>query len=435
MPQELAQISVRKLPVRIVLILLLLVAGFWSYCVVRWYLGNTLAEYFNPAENNLNIAHMAAEMSPDDPLTHWRIAQVSQKVLPLDQQAKAIAEYEKAVSLSPHDYRFWMSLGRAYEQNGDAAKAEQAFKQAVALAPSYAYPHWYLGNLLLRNGRYDEAFAELRIAGDADQDLRPQQFNLIWEIHSNDPEALKNAVGQSAGARASFALYLLTQKRFEEGLRLWSDLSSDDKRANRDTGESMITNLSTEHRYHDALKVWNEIIPEKYRTELGKVFDGSFEGGGAYGPNSVFGWQVKGAPQMQVGIDPDRSYGGSRSLRMSFNVRANLETINVSQLIAVEPQTDYELECYVSTQKLETGSAPVIQVVDAATNTALVSSSPAPNGTNDWNRLNLSFKTLEKTEAVYLKVVRVSCSTEETPVCPIFGSVWYDDFSFKRRSN
>ena len=435
MPQELAQVSVRKVPVRIALILLLLVAGVWSYFVVRWYLGNTLAEYFNTAENNLNVAQMAVSMAPDDPLTHWRIAQASQKVLPLDQQGQAIAEYEKAVSLSPYDYRVWMSLGRAYEQNGDAAKAEQSLRQAVALAPSYAYPRWYLGNLLLRNGRYDEAFAELRIAGDADPELRPQQFNLIWAIHSSDPEALKNAVGQSSGARASFALYLLTQKRFEEGLRLWNALSSDDKRANRDSGESILTQLTTEHRYHDALKVWNEIIPEKYRTELGKVFDGSFEGGGAYGPNSVFGWQVKSAPQMQAGIDPNNHYGGSRSLRMSFNVRANLETINVAQLIAVAPQTEYELRCFMATEKLQTGSAPVIQIVDPATNTALVSSAPAPNGSNDWSRINLNFKTGEKTEAVYLKIVRVSCSTDETPVCPIFGSVWYDDFSIERRNN
>ncbi len=74
----------------------------------------------------------------------------------------------------------------------------------------------------LRNGRYNEAFAELRRASEADPELRPQQFNLIWEIYSNDPEALKNAVGQSSAARAQFALYLLAQKRFEDGLRLWN---------------------------------------------------------------------------------------------------------------------------------------------------------------------------------------------------------------------
>jgi len=434
MPQEVIHITVRKLPVRLLLIVLLLIAGAWSYFVVRWYIGNTLAEYYNTAENNLQVAHMAESMAPDDPLTHWRIAQVSEKVLPLNQQAQAIAEYEKAVSLSPQDYRFWMSLGRAYEQAGEPAKAEQALKRAVELAPAYAYPRWYLGNLLLRNGRYDEAFAELRVAAEADDDLRPQQFSLVWAIYGNDPEQLKKAVGETPGARANFGLYLLTQKRVDEGLRLWNGLSGEEKKANKEAGEAIISNLNNEHRFHDALQVWNEITPEKYHTELGQIYDGSFEGATAYGPNPVFGWQVKGAPQMQVGIDAEKSYGGARSLRMSFNVRSNLETINVSQLVAVQPNAEYELECYLSTERLETGSAPRLEIVDAATQAVLLDSSPAPNGTNDWNRVNLTFKTAATTQAVVLRIVRVSCSTEETPVCPIFGSVWYDDFSFKRRS-
>jgi tetratricopeptide (TPR) repeat protein len=434
MPQELIQINVRNPLIRVLLIILLVVAGTWSYFAVRWYLGNTLAEYFNTAQNDLKVAHMAVAMAPRDPLTHWRIAQVSQRVMPLDQQAQAIAEFENAVSLSPYDYRFWMSLGRAYEQAGDVVKAENALRRAVALAPAYSYPHWYLGNLLLRNQRYDEAFAELRIAADADHDLRPQQFNLIWEIYSTDPEALKNAVGQSSSARTSFALYLLSQKRFEDGLRLWNSISGEEKKANLNTAEAIVTNLKNEYRFHDAVRVWNDIAGEKYRAEPGQVFDGGFEHAVGYGPDNIFGWQVKGAPQMQVGVDPNKSYGGGRSLRMSFQVRSNLESINIAQLVAVNPETEYEFECYVSTDKLETGSAPRVQIIDAAGGAELMSTPQAPNGTHNWNRVSYTFKTGATTEAVILKIVRDSCGTEETPVCPIFGSVWYDDFSFKRRN-
>jgi tetratricopeptide (TPR) repeat protein len=434
MPQELIQINVRKLPIKMLLIVLLAGAGVWSYFVVRWYLGNTLAEYYNPAESNLDVARRAASMAPADPLTHWRIAQVSQKILPLDQQAQAIAEYEKAASLSPNDYRFWMSLGTAYEQAGEVAKAEENLKRAVTLAPSYAFPRWYLGNLLLRNGRYDEAFSELRLAAEADPELLPQQFSLIWAVFSDDFEALKKAVGESPETRARFALYLLEQKRTEDGLRLWNDMSLEKKKANRDSGESIITSLKNEFRFYDALKVWNEITNERYHTEVGRVFDGGFEEALSYGPDTLFGWQVKNAPQMQIGIDPARSHSGERSLRLTFQVRVNLEAINVSQLVPVQTQTEYDFECYVRTEKLDSGSTPQVQIIDATNGSVLASSEMAPGGTNDWNRISLSFKVPEKSEAVILKIVRVSCSTDETPVCPIFGSVWYDDFSFKRRN-
>ena len=416
------------------MIVLLIVAAIGSYYVVRWYTGNTLAEYFNTAQNNLRVAELAVSLAPKDPLTHWRIAQVSQKLLPLDQQAQALAEYERAVSLSPNDYRFWMALGTAREQAGESAKAEEALRRAVALAPSYAYPRWYLGNHLLRNRRYDEAFTELRLAAEADTELEPQQFNFLWAIYSEDLESLKKAIGNNSQKRARFSLYLLNLQRYDDGLRFWDSLSAEEKKANRDSGHSIVSNLINARRYHDAVKIWNDVaLNERYRAEAGVVFDGSFEEAINYTPEMVFGWQVKGAPQLQIGIDPTKSNGGVRSLRLAFQVRAKLDAVNVSQLVPVTPDTEYEFEYYFTTDKLETGSAPLVQLVDAADGAVLASSPQAPSGSSPWTRFSQAFKTGSKTEAVTIKIARMPCNEEENVICPIFGSIWYDDFSFKRR--
>lgn len=434
MPGELVHVDVRKPLVRTVLIVLLLAAAVWSYFAVRWYIGNTLAEYFNPSPSDFRVAQMAVDLAPKDPLTHWRLAQVSQKLLPLDQQAHTIAEYERAVALSPNDYRFWMALGTAHEQAGDSAKGEQALRRAVALAPSYSYPRWYLGNLLLRSGRYQEAFKELRLAAEADADLEPQQFNFLWAIYSDNLEALKTAIGEGSERRARFALYLLDQQRHDDGLRVWDSLSGDEKQTNRAIGNSMIAKLILVRRYHDAMKVWNDIAAnERYRAEVGQVFDGSFEDAINYGPEMVFAWQVKAAPQLEIGIDPTKSNGGVRSLRVVFQVRSNLESLDISQLVPVAPNSEYDFEYYFMTDKLESGSAPMIQVIDAYNAQLLASSPQAPSGSTPWTRVGLSLKTSDKTEAVMLKVVRLKCNDEETPICPIFGSIWYDDFSLKRR--
>ena len=432
MPHEVVHLSTRNIVVKALLIVLLLAAGVWSYFVVRWYIGNTLAEYFNPTESNLRVAEMARSLAPNDPLTHWRVAQVEQKSLPLDQQAQSLAEYEKAIALSPNDYRFWMALGTASEQAGDPAKAERALKQAVALAPAYAYPHWYLGNLFLRDGRYDEAFAELRTASEADVEFQPQQFNLIWEVLGSDLAALKKAVGESADTRAKFALYLLGRQKYDDGMRMWDTLSADEKRANRETGEQMVNVLVTAMHYHDGVRVWNDFTAgERFHVQIGSVFDGSFEEAGA--PQDVFAWQVKSMPQVQIGVDESKSHSGARSLRLVFHVRSNIDNINIGELVPVATNTEYDFEFYVATDKLETGGPPLVQIVDPTTSAVLVSSPPAANGNSDWTRVALSFKTGDKTEAVMIKIVRPSCATQEAPVCPIFGSVWYDDFSLKRR--
>jgi hypothetical protein len=118
-----------------------------------------------------------------------------------------------------------------------------------------------------------------------------------------------------------------------------------------------------------------------------------------------------------------------------FQVRSDLNGIIVSQLVPVQPNATYDFECFLSTDKLETGSGPQVQIVDALSSKELGVSTAAPGGTSQqWKAVNFSFQTTDKTEAVMLKIIRVSCGTKEAPVCPIFGSIWYDDFSFKRRN-
>ena len=344
MPQELIQIDASKRVIRIGFILIIAVAMVWTYYAFRWYFGNTMAEYFNTGENNLQLAQIANTLAPNDPITNWRLGQVSQKRLPLDQSAPALAAYEKAVSLSPNDYRFWMSLGVAREQAGEGDLAEQALRRAIALAPSYAYPRWHLGNLLLRRGRYDEAFTELRTAGESNpEELLPQFFNLMSQVYESDVESLKRSVGPSAETRAQFALYLLTQQKRDEGLGIWATLNADQKKANKAIGDSIVSTLVNNRHFHDALEVWNELAPTPaYRAEEGRITDGSFEELISYGPEVVFGWQVKTVPNLQIGIDPNVGHSGQRSLRILFQVRTQLNAINVSQLIpdpACRPRT------------------------------------------------------------------------------------------------
>ena len=90
------------------------------------------------------------------------------------------------VSLAPNDYRYWMQLGRALETANRVDDGEKALRHAVALAPAYSFPRWYFGNLLLREGKQDEAFRELVQASQADPALLPQVFNLSWDLFGGD---------------------------------------------------------------------------------------------------------------------------------------------------------------------------------------------------------------------------------------------------------
>ena len=91
------------------LIALLAIVGAWF--AERWYIGNVVAEYAPSAEEGgIDMASLGVRWAPADPFTHWRLASLEEENFSAENLANAVREYELAVILSPHDYRFWMEL-------------------------------------------------------------------------------------------------------------------------------------------------------------------------------------------------------------------------------------------------------------------------------------------------------------------------------------
>lgn len=401
----------------------------------RWYFGNTIAEFTPRVEERaMDSARTALELAPDDPLSHWSAGQVQMKEFAPGQLAEAVKHFEQAVSLSPNDFRLWVDLGRAREQSGDPQGSEKSFRRAVELAPSYSYPRWYLGNLLLRQGRVEEAFAELRLAGEVDDRLRPQIFNLAWRAYGEDVQAVERAVGTSAGMRAALAVYFISQERIDEALRVWAGLSASEKKEQRETGNALVKALVAAKRYRAVLDASRDLAPQGASFPVvGQFFNGSFESDAGAVVGNVFGWQISPSPETQIAIDPHTGYQGSRSLRVVFNAPTNLKFNNLSQLIVVEPGASYRFECYALTRNLKTAGAPTIEIIDGDGKDAatLATSQPLSIDNNNWQHVTIDFKTPAGAQAVTVRTSRASCGPKMA-VCPIFGMAWYDDFNLQR---
>ena len=433
MSQEVLELSTRRLTTRVFTIVLLIAAAVWCWFLVSWYVGNMLAESLaGTTDRDIEVAQTALSLAPNDPLTHWRVANLAQLKSPTNIE-QAIPEYEKAVSLSPNDYRFWLTLGIAYEQAGHSEKAKAALKRTVSLAPSYALSHWYLGNLLLRNGDYDEAFAELKIASHANGEFLPQYYAMLRQIYGSDFDSLSKAIGANPYERADFAFYLVKRGRIDDGLRLWSTLSLADRSQNRQSADSIIAALLASQKYQQAVNVWNDVAPTAIsHVTIGQMIDGGFENLTGYGPEMVFAWQVKTPAGVQINVDPANAHSGNRSLRIIFQVRTSLTSLGTTQLVAVTPNTEYEFEFYRKTQDLESGSTPFVEILDTATGKAVAGSDGAPNGNSDWQRVGFIFKTPPNCWALTVALKRGNC--QDTELCPIFGTLWYDDFNLKPRN-
>lgn len=408
---------------RALLVVPVALALLGAWFAVRWCVGNMIAEH----APDLEVATSAERLAPADPQSHFTLAVLSRNSFLPDALPVALRHYERAVGLSPGDYRLWIDLGRAREQAGDAAGGEKALRRAVELAPAYAYPRWLLGNLLLREGKQDEGFAELRRAGDADPSLRPQVFNLAWRAYGGDVPSVLSVIGDSGAARSQLAQFFIANKRLDEALELWLGLERTDQKQQEETGQALLAALFGQKRFHDVLAVHRTFGAD---LTTGTILNGGFEDDvGPYGAG-IFGWQVVSDPRAQARIDAANFFRGKRSLRIIFNAATALDFQNVSQFVVVDSGARYSLEYFVRTEDLKSASTLIAQVVDAGDpKNVFATSDPAPNGTSGWQRVELEFAVPPKTEAITLRLVRSECITGS---CPIFGKVWYDDFNLQR---
>ncbi|HEX8071722.1 MAG TPA: hypothetical protein VF546_17355 [Pyrinomonadaceae bacterium] len=455
MSAQITSVKVAALWRRVLLLVPVAAACAGAWYVGRWSLGNTMAEWLPDA----GAARVAARLAPDDPQAHFTLARLAERSFEPEQLAAAVAEYEQAAAGAPNDYRLWFELGRARGLAGDDAGGERALRRAVELAPNYPAPHWYLGNLLLRTGRDQEAFAELRQAAAADPEkYRAQVFEIAWRAAGGRTADLLALVGDTPDARAALIEFLLNRQTGDaaaraaaraEAARIWTGLDAAARRAHQETGTKLRDAFLAAKQYHAALAVERQLSGSAATTSDAatnsvatdgatrpalpaedQLLNGGFEQPVGPPGKTWYDWQVAQVAQAEVKLDPSVRRGGARSLRLVFNATGALDFQHVSQLVVVAPQTRYRLSYFVRTEELQSASTLVTEVSAAAAGARrLAAAPPLAQGSSDWQQTALDFTTGASDEAVVVRLVRAPCAQA---LCPLSGKVWYDDFNLER---
>jgi Flp pilus assembly protein TadD len=420
-------IPLRSTATRFLVLAPALLAIFGCWFVVRWYVANTVAEYTSVEDPDaIEMARLAVRWAPADPFTHWKLAAIAERNFSAANLAEAAREYQKTVLLSPHDYRYWMELGGGLEAAGDEANGEVALRRAVELAPAYAQPRWFLGNLLLREGKTEEGFEHVRRAAMADEQMRTQLLNVAWQLFNGDIDSIVKVACPTADLRVQFATYLVSRKKFDDALRVWNTLARDEKSQQAALANGLKQQLLAANQFRAALQVIRDTEPDAPAPD--QFWNGGFEHSIVNG--GPFYWTLTSRAPAEIEIDSEHPHSGGHSLRIVFSAPNKLESISVSQTIVVQPNSQYQVEYFVKTRDLNSGSTPRIGLVDAADNSTLGQSPAAPVENSDWQKIIFDFRTKTATQAVKLTMYREACG--EGLICPIFGTVWYDDFNLQR---
>lgn len=401
-----------------------LVVVIAALLVSKWAFGH--AAGVNAA--TLDVADLAVSLAPSDPIAHSAYALLLEKTfLPAD-QAKSLQEFERAAELSPSNYLYWLAVGRAREQSGDPSGAEAALRKALDLAPNYSRVQWAFGNLLVRQGRYDDGFAFVRSAVAADAAFANPAAASAWQIFDRDTVKIKNFLGDSPRTNAALSLLLAADKKYSDAFDLWRGIPNADKMSFKEPGQALFAKFLEAGLYRSAIETGNSVgLFSENAPVVGSVANGGFES--AIAPNNPdpFSWVIADGGYPRIGLNDAQKKGGGYSLLMNFGTGGK-GFRPVVQKIGVEPGASYDLVFHYRSE-LKTDAKIVWQLLSAG-NAKLIVSVPV-SSSPDWSEARATFAVPAGTEGIDLKLAVENCSAAG---CNIAGNIWFDDFSLTRIS-
>jgi tetratricopeptide (TPR) repeat protein len=368
--------------------------------------------------NSLPAADAAVRFAPSDPEAYRARATVLNL---LQQPSEAVESLEAAAALRYRDDYLWIELGNTREELGDTAGAVAALDQAVRWAPYYAHTHWQRGNVLLRSGMSGEAFADLRAAARANPSYLPSLIDLAWGMSRGDLKTTEVLLDIKDDSQRLALIRFLAKKG--RGREVADEIKSLTAPLASEAKNELVRSFFAAKAFTDAFDL--------YRTS--EMHEPWLVNGGFEEPLVVsdtgFGWIVAPQPKVRLAVDVSEKLSGTKSLQVNFEGAWNPGTSLLAQTVIVKRETSYHFSFAVKTRDLVTGVPPIITFSDASNDQLLAKSENLPTATTPWVTLNAAFTTLPATQAVVIRLQRSSCDSSP---CPIFGTLWLDEFHIKQ---
>src|SRR5579864_3147987 len=323
----------------------------------------------------------------------------------------AIAFYIRAEKLDPRSADIWLDLAAAYDSQGDAAAAQDAYENAQQAYPISADVAWKYGSFLLRQGQSDKGLGEIHRAIITDPTLAPTALREVWRLKPDVNVILNTVLPANTDAYWQALDLFAGIHEADAGLATWAHLValSSAKPLELKQVFPFLDELIAEGRAEDVESVWREALAASHWQEdppqgNSAVWNGGFEtaiaGGG-------LDWRIADSPGAFVGIDSSIVHSGAHSLRVDFTGGMNLNYADVHELVPVHPSAAYEFQAFLRTEGITTESGMRFEIVDPQHPQTGDALTPALTGTNAWTTVRVTIQTLRETHFLDIRLRRL----------------------------
>jgi len=393
-----------------------------SYSSIR----NARAVHFAGLQTFEGIEH-ATHLEPDNARNWYLLGRYCQYNLENADVRRAIRSYVSALSLNPASSEIWLDLASAYESEANLVAARDAFLHAKKVYPLSAEVSWRYGNFLLRQGELESAFAEMRRAVEVDPKRAAEAFSRSLRAGSSIETTLDRVLPPISEAYLDVIRDQTTDGHTGNALKVWDRLASLHPHLSLKDSFPLVDALMNEKRIPEASRVWDQAVLFAGLTDLqsppGSVlWDGGFESGVTGGGFSwLFSEGFRGA---QISIDTQEKHSGNHSLRLTFDGKSIVTSMDICHYVPVSSSTSYLFSAWVKTRAVTTDQGVRFQLRSLGAPDNSVAVTPEVHGSEPWTHIEIPWSSGKDVQEVQVCLVRFLSDQLENK---IKGTTWVDD--------
>lgn len=338
------------------------------------------------------------------------------------------AELIKALRRDPNAPARWCDAGEAMLRAGRPADAEYCFSQALALGPHIPPILMQAADFYYGSHQTNRAMVQMsRVLADTDT---YDDLVFAWYREKKLPVSEVLAHGLPPGQRAPEAymrnLIAGSQPGTEE---LWNWITSCGLAGER-LAREYSEHLFAMRDYEAAARAWAQYLGPRRNgyLESNWVFNGDFENELSSSP---FDWRIGARDGVEAGEDWQVAHTGSRSMRIHFEGKENLDYNDVGQIAFVKPGR-YRFEAYVRTDEISTDKGVGFHIYDRESGSRLDIRTRDLTGTHDWTKIEEVVVVPRATRLLAIEVSRQHSMRFDNQVS---GTAWIDSVKLSPLDN
>lgn len=336
---------------------------------------------------------------------------------------EAVNYLRRATRVDPRSAELWMELADADQTLGDLDGAEAAYEKARVNYPASGEVAWRYGNFLLYWGNISDGFSQIRQAISIDPLLTSSAIATCWEFDPSVAAMLDQVLPARSEFYASAIDFFVSKSLPGPALAIWDRQHELGMPLGIAEARGLVDALIVNDQIAEAQQVWSHVqpAPPDASNNGSLVMNGGFEHDIA---NAGFDWRELPLGGARFDFDSAIAHSGSRSLRIEFDGKSNVDFENVFQYVSVEPGMRYHFSAYLRTAQLSTDHGMRFEILDIRHSSQVQVATAEVQGTNPWTLIETNVVAGPDTHLLKVTLQRKQSWKFDNKLS---GTVWIDD--------